>query len=210
VEGHGNIVLNATDGKIERVLWEVTESPRLFEAMLRGRYYEDVPHIASRICGICSIAHSTASIQAIEAGFAIHPSAQTLLLRKLLYNAELMESHVLHVLFLAAPDFLGTGSVFPLVETHKELVVMALRLKRLSYSLAELLAGRKTHPLSCVVGGFAKLPKIDELKAIRVRLEDALADLDVTVELFKTFSIPSFTRETEYIALKDDKECPSC
>lgn len=206
VEGHGNIVLNATDGKIERVLWEVTESPRLFEAMLRGRYYEDVPHIASRICGICSIAHSTASIQAIEAGFAIHPSAQTLLLRKLLYNAELMESHVLHVLFLAAPDFLGTGSVFPLVETHKELVVMALRLKRLSYSLAELLAGRKTHPLSCVVGGFAKLPKIDELKAIRVRLEDALADLDVTVELFKTFSIPSFTRETEYIALKDDKE----
>ena len=64
LEGHGNIVLNATDGKIEKLLWEVTESPRLFEVMLRGRYYEDVPYIASRICGICSIAHSTASIQA--------------------------------------------------------------------------------------------------------------------------------------------------
>jgi sulfhydrogenase subunit alpha len=206
VEGHGNIVLNATDGKIEKVLWEVSESPRLFEAMLRGRYYEDVPHIASRICGICSIAHSTASIQAVEAAFGIQPSEQTLLLRKLLYNAELIESHVLHALFLVAPDFLGVGSVFPLVGTHKEVVMMALRLKKLSYSLAELLAGRKTHPLSCIVGGFTKLPEIDELKAIRTRLEDALVDLDITVKLFKTLSIPNFSRETEYIALKDGKE----
>jgi len=206
VEGHGNIVLNARDGKIEELRWEVTESPRFFEAMLRGRYYQDVPHIASRICGICSIAHSTASIQATEAAFGIQPSQQTLLLRKLLYNAEILESHILHVLFLAAPDFLGVGSVFPLVETHKDVVVMALRLKKLSYNLAEVLAGRKTHPVSCVVGGFAKLPEIGELKAIKARLEDALSDLDTTVKLVKTFSIPDFNRETEYIALKDSKE----
>ena len=167
IEGHGNIVLNARDGKIEELRWEVPESPRFFEAMLRGRYYQDVPYIASRICGICSIAHSTASIQATEAAFGIQPSQQTLLLRKLLYDAELLESHVLHVLFLAAPDFLGVGSVFPLVETHKDVVLMALRLKKLAYNLAELLAGRKTHPLSCVVGGFAKLPDLNELKAIR-------------------------------------------
>jgi sulfhydrogenase subunit alpha len=206
VEGHGNIILNASDGKVEKVLWEVIESPRLFEAMLRGRYYEDVPHIASRICGICSIAHSTASIQAVEAAFGVQPSEQTLLLRKLLYDAELIESHVLHALFLVAPDFLGVGSVFPLVATHKDVVVMALRVKKLSYNLAEILAGRKTHPLSCVVGGFAKLPRIDELEAIRPRLVDALSDLDTTVKLFKTLTIPDFKRQTEYIALKDDKE----
>ena len=206
VEGHGNIVLNATDGKIEELIWEVVESPRFFEAMFRGRNYQDVPHIASRICGICSIAHTTASIQATEAAFGVQPSQQTLLLRKLLYNAEIMESHVLHALFLAAPDFLGVGSVFPLVETHKDVVLMALRLKKLAYNLAEALAGRKTHPLSCMVGGFAKLPKLSELEALRNRLEDALADLDITVELFKTLTIPDFNRETEYIALKDPKE----
>jgi len=206
VEGHGNIVLNARDGKIEELRWEVTESPRLFEAMLRSRYYEDVPHIASRICGICSIAHSTASIQATEAAFGIQPSQQTLLLRKLLYNAEILESHILHILFLVAPDLLGVGSVFPLAETHKDVVLMALRLKKLAYNLAEILAGRKTHPLSCVVGGFAKLPDPNQLKAIRERLEDALVDLDTTVELFKTFSLPDFIRETEYIALKDPNE----
>jgi len=206
VEGHGNIVLNAKNGNIEELRWEVTESPRLFEVMLRGGYYEDVPHIASRICGICSISHTTCSIQATEAAFGIQPSEQTLLLRKLLYNAEILESHILHILFLAAPDFLGVGSVFPLVETHKDVVVMALRLKKLAYNLAEVLAGRKTHPISCIVGGFAKLPDPGELKAIRKRLEDALVDLDTTVELFKTLSIPDFTRETEYIALKDPKE----
>jgi coenzyme F420-reducing hydrogenase alpha subunit len=206
IEGHGNIVLNAKDGKIEELKWEVTESPRFFEAMLRGRYYEDVAHIASRICGICSIAHTTASIQATESAFGVQPSEQTLLLRKLLYDAELIESHVLHAYFLAAPDCLGVGSVFPLVATHKEVVLRALKLKRLSYNLAEALAGRKTHPLSCIVGGFAKLPDLNELKALKKRLQDALADLEATVELFKTLKFPDFVRETEYIALKDPKE----
>jgi len=206
IEGHGNIVLNAKDGKIEELKWEVTESPRFFEAMLRGRYYEDVAHIASRICGICSIAHTTASIQATEAAFGVQPSEQILLLRKLLYDAELIESHVLHAYFLAAPDCLGVGSVFPLVATHKEVVLRALKMKRLGYNLAEALAGRKTHPLSCVVGGFAKLPDLNELKALKKRLQDALVDLEATVELFKTLKFPDFVRETEYIALKDPKE----
>lgn len=206
VEGHGNIVLSVKNARVEELRWEVVESPRLFEVMLRGRYYADVPHIASRICGICSIAHSTVSIQATEAAFGIKPSAQTLLLRKLLFNAELLESHVLHVLFLAAPDFLDVGSVFPLVETNKDVVLLALRLKKLAYNLAELLAGRKTHPISCLVGGFARLPGPGELKAIKGRLEDALVDFDTVVGLAKTFRIPDFTRETEYIALKDSKE----
>jgi sulfhydrogenase subunit alpha len=206
IEGHGNIVLKASDGKIEEIKWEVPESPRFFEAMLQGRYYQDVPHIASRICGICSIAHTTASIQATEAAFGIKPSEQTLLLRKLLFDAEMLESHVLHTLVLVAPDLLGVDSVFPLVETHKDVVVMALRLKKLAYNLAEALAGRKTHPLSCVVGGFAKLPPLWTLTALRKRLEDALGDMDTVVALLKTLSLPDFTRETEYIALKDPKE----
>jgi sulfhydrogenase subunit alpha len=206
VEGHGNIVLNASDGRIEELKWEVTESPRLFEAMLRGRSYQDVAFIASRICGICSIAHTTASIQATEAAFGIKPSEQTILLRKLLFNAEMLESHVLHVLFLAAPDFLGVDSVIPLVATHRDVVLMALRLKKLAYNLAELLAGRKTHPISCIVGGFAKLPDLGELKAIRSRIEEALVDFETIVKLAKTFKIPNFVRETEYISLKHSDE----
>ncbi|MCL5281123.1 MAG: hypothetical protein M1376_14580 [Planctomycetes bacterium] len=28
IEGHGNIVLNATNGKIEKLQWQVPEAPR--------------------------------------------------------------------------------------------------------------------------------------------------------------------------------------
>jgi len=52
---------------------------------------------------------------------------------------------VLHALFLVAPDFLGTGSVFPLVATHKDTVLMALRLKKLAYNLAEALVLPSLH-----------------------------------------------------------------
>ncbi len=206
VEGHGNIVLNTNNGTIEELRWEVPESPRFFEAMLRGRYYDDAPHIASRICGICSIAHSTASILATEAALGIEPSEQTRLLRKLLFDAEMLESHVLHAYCLAAPDFLGAGSVFPLVKTHKDVVLRAMRLKRLAYRLADLLAGRKTHPISLMVGGFARLPDPDELAAIKDALVESLNDYGATVELFASLSFPDFERETEYIALQDENE----
>ena len=34
VEGHGNIVLKASDGAIQKVEWQVPEAPRFFEALL--------------------------------------------------------------------------------------------------------------------------------------------------------------------------------
>ena len=129
-----------------------------------------------------------------------------MLLRRLLYHAETLQSHVLHFYFLAAPDFLGVGSVFPLVNTHKEVVLRALRLKKLANDLADLIGGRKTHPLSCVVGGFVKFPESSQLRAMQQRLTQAMDDLKETVELFKGLNIPDFIRETEYIALKAPKE----
>ena len=206
VEGHGNILVNATDGRLEEVRWEVPESPRLFEAMFRGRHYDDVQHIASRICGICSIAHSTASLQASEAALGVPVSQQTRLLRKLLFNAEILESHLLHAYCLAVPDFLGVGSVFPLLDTHRDVVVRAMKLKRLAYCMADLLAGRKTHPISCIVGGFSMLPDMEKLAMLRDAFVEALDDFKATVDLFKMITVPDFERETEYIALKDPDE----
>ena len=206
IEGHGNIIVNAKDGKIEEIKWEIPESPRFFEAMLRGRNYEDVTWLSPRICGICSIAHATASIQATEAAFGIKPSEQSMLLRKLLYHAETLQSHVLHLYFLVAPDFLGADSVIPLAATQKEVVLRALRLKKLANDLADLICGRKTHPLSCVVGGFVKIPEAQQLKTMQQKLIEATKDLKKTVELFKGLKIPNFVRETEYIAIKDSQE----
>ena len=118
VEGHGNIVLNARNGEIEKLEWQIVEAPRFFEAMLRGRRYDEAAHITCRICGICSCGHTTASLLGMEAALGIEPSEQTLLLRKLLFMGEQISSHVLHAGFLVLPDLLGAPSVFPLAATH--------------------------------------------------------------------------------------------
>ena len=206
VEGHGNIKVRVKDGVVEEVLVNIVEAPRFFEAMLRGRRYDEAPHITSRICGICSIGHTTASLRAVEDALDITPSEQTVLLRKLILHGETMQSHLLHVYFLAAPDLLGVDSVFPLVETHKDVVLRALRMKKLSNDLCDLVGGRTTHPVSMAVNGFTKLPDVDDFRAMRDRMKEAVADVEETVALLKSLDLPKFERETEFIALKCSDE----
>ena len=206
VEGHGNIVVNVKEGKIEECQWQVVEAPRFFEAFVRGRSYLELAHITSRICGICSIGHTLCSLQATEAALGVKISEQTRLLRRILIQGENLQSHILHSYFLAAPDFVGVPSVFPLVQSHPEVVVRALRMKKLANDLCDVFGGRTIHPITPTVNGFTKLPEIKEIKAIRKRFVEATADLEATAELFKTLKIPDFTRKTEYISLKSQDE----
>ena len=206
VEGHGRLVVRSSDGKTPEVRWEVTESPRFFELMLRGRPWYDAHVLASRICGICSVSHQFASLAATEAAFGIHLSEQTILLRKLLYIGEMIESHMLHVYLLASPDFLGAGSIFPLTETNSDLVLTGLRLKKLGNDIMELIGGRAIHPQSATVGGFGRLPDKQSLLYLEKRLQEALPDVEATVKLFKKLDVPQFYRETEYISLKHPDE----
>ena len=156
VEGHGNILLNLKDGVIEKVEWQVPEAPRFFEAMVRGRSWQDIQTIVSRICGICSVSHSLAAIKAIEDAMGITVSKQTDRLRILTHYTEYIESHVLHVGYLVAPDLLGQKSVVPLVASHPDLVKTIIALHRLGNEGMELLAGRMTHPVTLKPGGFAR------------------------------------------------------
>ena len=113
VEGHGNIKIRIQDGKLEEARWEVVETPRFFEAMLVGKKWENAPWISGRICGICSIGHTLASIRAVENAFGIVPTEQTRTLRLLLKHMETLQSHILHLYFLAAPDFRGRRERVP-------------------------------------------------------------------------------------------------
>jgi len=206
VEGHGNIIVNVNNGKIEKCHWQVPEAPRFFEAMVRGRHYSEVARITSRICGICSIGHTLASVKASEDALGITISLQTSKLRQLLKHAENFDSNVLHVYILAAPDLLGAKSVFPLVQTHGDVVKRALSLKRLSHEWGSLIGGRTTHPTTVVPGGFSKVPTEKGLSELKEKLLKALPDLDTTVEtlLSLTDKIPDFQRPTEYMALSKD------
>lgn len=201
VEGHGNIVVDVRDGSLERCELEIIETPRFFEAMLRGRPYSQASHITSRICGICACGHATASLRASERALNVRLSEQTVLLRKLIMHGEILDSHILHVYMLVAPDFLGVGSVIPLATSHPEIVTRALRMKKFAGDLCAAFAGRHTHPIAMAVGGFTHFPTRAEVEALRARAEALLADVDATVELFASLPWPQFERETEFVAL---------
>lgn len=203
VEGHGNITVSVRDGVVVEARLDIVESPRFFEVILLGRKYSDAAWITSRICGICAVAHTTASLRATEDAFGITPSEQTLLLRRLIYNGEVIQSHILHTYFLVAPDLFGAGSVIPLATTHREVVSRALRLKKLANDLCAVIGGRHVHPVSMAINGFTALPDAAALADIRKRFIEARTDMSATVELFKGLKFPDFTRETEYICLAD-------
>ncbi len=203
VEGHGNISVDVRNGQVTRLELQVVESPRFFESFLRGRRYYEAPHITCRVCGICSVGHTTASVKAVEAACGMQPSEQTLLLRRLILNGEYIQSHVLHVLFLAVPDFLGVGSVIPLAETHPDVVKRALRMKRLANDMCAVLAGRHIHPIAMHAGGFTHVPKPEELIDLKRRLEACRGDLAEVAQVYGGLEIPDFTRQTDYLALKN-------
>ena len=209
VEGHGNIVVNVKDGKIEKCEFHVVESPRLFEGMLRGRSVFEAQLITSRICGICSCGHSLASIQAAEDALGVTPTPQTIKLRKLLLDYEFLDSHLLHIYLLAAPDILGVPSFVPLIQTHNGVVRRALRMKKAANDVCDILVGRHVHPISAIVGGFTKLPSPKDIDAQIKILESMADDLAETLALAKTLKFPDFHRETEYVGLvSDDGEYP--
>jgi len=208
VEGHGNINVNVRNGIVEKCEWSIPEAPRLFEAMVVGRSWNELHHITSRICGICSIGHSLASLKATEAALGITISEQDLKLRKLALHAENLQSHILHLGFLVLPDLMGVGSVVPLASTNLQEVKIVLQLHRTANEMSKLICGRTTHPQRLIPGGFSKIPSIKELIALRKKLQDSIPNLQAVAELFKSLAdrLPNFTRETEFIALTDPSE----
>ncbi len=202
VEGHGDITAVIQGGEVKEVRFSVVEAPRFFEAFLRERSYEEVPHLASRVCGICAVSHRAAALKAVEAAFGVRISDQSLLLRRLAFYGEVLSSHILHLYFLAAPDFLGVPSILHLAESRRETVLRGMRLKRLAYDLCKEVVGRHTHPVAMNAGGFSFVHSEESLKNMKERLLSGVEDIRETAALFRSFSIPEFERETEYVSLR--------
>jgi coenzyme F420-reducing hydrogenase alpha subunit len=208
VEGHGNICIRVADGELTEARWDVVETPRFFEVMLKGQHYSTAGILSARICGICSIGHCLASVRATEDAFGLEIPETAAKLRLLAKHGETLQSHVLHLFFLAAPDFLGLSSAIPLKDIKPDVFALAARLKGLANRTCDVVAGRTTHPVSIQVGGMARMPDKHVLRELKSQLERAIDDLHATVELFRTLEVPDFVRETEFVSLKGERGYP--
>jgi sulfhydrogenase subunit alpha len=208
VEGEGALYVKIKENKVIDVKLKIFEPPRFFEAFLRGRSFTEAPDITARICGICPIAYQMSSCHAMEDACGVKVDGQLRALRRLIYCGEWIESHVLHVAMLHAPDFLGYESAIHMAKDHPDLIQKALKLKKIGNELVAFLGGREIHPINVRVGGFYKVPTKSELQSLVEDLKwarDAAYDLALWTG---TLEFPDFEQDYEFVALRHPDEYP--
>jgi coenzyme F420-reducing hydrogenase alpha subunit len=208
VEGEGALYVKLKGDEVEHVELNIYEPPRFFESFLRGRAIHEVPDITARICGICPVAYQMSSCHALEKALGITITPEIRTLRRLLYCAEWIESHALHIYLLHAPDFLGYESGISLAADHREVVEKGLRMKKIGNDLLGILGGRAIHPINVTVGGFYRAPSRDALKRLLPDLEWGLQASIETLELVSKFEFPDLELDYECVSLQHPEEYP--
>lgn len=187
IEGNARIEI-----KDDRVFFKVLEF-RGFEKFLEGRSFEYVPMITARVCGICPVSHAVASARAIENAFGIDVSERVEDLRRILLLAQTMQSHALHLFFLALPDYYNSDSFIGL---PRDLIKMGVELRRIANEIVSRIAVRPVHP-EVIVGGVAR----DLDKDYTNELKSLLKTLEENVDKFEILKDGETLSETSYLSL---------
>ena len=201
VEGEGALHVTLKDGALESVQLNIYEPPRFFEAFLRGRAHTEPPDLTARVCGICPVAYQISSCNAIEDACGVEVDEELVALRRLLYCGEWINSHVLHIYLLHAPDFLGYSDIIGMARDHADAVERGLSLKKAGNQLMEFVGGRAIHPINVRLGGFYSVPTRSDFRPIAEQLRRALDNALATVEWVSGFDFPDLELDHEFLAL---------
>ncbi len=203
VEGHGGIKVEIKDDKISNVEVRILEGPRLFEELVVGKTPQEDLSIVPRICAICNLSHKYAALRGLEKAVGVTVDSTTQLYRELMHHGEMIESHSLHIYFLALPDFLGYDNAVAMADKYGDTVVKALQMKKFGNKIMRMMGGRMIHGENPVIGGFSKLPTKETLTEIK---EEAIELLDfamATIDLLGGLEIPDhMERETQFLCCK--------
>jgi len=208
VEGEGALHVNINGETVEDVRLEIFEPPRFFEAFLQGRHFTETPDIVARICGICPVAYQMSAVHALENALGITVTGPLRDLRRLLYCGEWIESHVLHIYMLHAPDFLNYPGAIEMAKDHREVVERGLKMKKAGNELLSVLGGRAIHPINVKVGGFFKVVSSSDLKRLLSSLQWARDAAIETVRWAASLPFPTFERDYECVAMQHQSEYP--
>ena len=178
LEGHARLNVQFDDsGMFQRVAFGTYETPRGFERMFIGMPGEEVPRLAAKICGICSSAYNVAGVQAIENAWKFEPPEAAKKLRELMLLSNLLQSHTLHIVMLALPDFLfqepQMKSIVGLLKKDPEAASVAIKLRDIGQKITEIIGGRQIHAATVVPGGMTKPLEKDELERIGTYVAEA-------------------------------------
>lgn len=208
VEGEGALELHIQDQKITSLQLRIYEPPRLFEKFLEGRHFNEVLDIVARICGICPVAYQMSATHAIEHSFGMETNPWIREMRRLFYCGEWLESHNMHIHFLAAPDFFGYPSALAMAKAYPEEIRRGLRLQSLGNSIIKLFGARSVHPVGACIGGFYRAPTHLEAETLLNKLKDHLNDAEALVRWTAALPLPDNSHDFLCVAMRHPDEYP--
>jgi sulfhydrogenase subunit alpha len=191
VEGNGGIFATVDGHVVTEVKLVVNEGPRLIERLTVGKTPEEDVSMAPRICAICSVSHKNAVLRAMENALDVKVPAKVTLLRELMHMGEFVESHSLHVYYLALPDYVGFPNAIAMASKFPFEVKIALEMKQFGNAIMSLLSGRMIHGENPVIGGFGKYPSREDLVWIKNRAIQFMPFVFRTVDLLCGLDYPS-------------------
>ncbi|MDP1629476.1 MAG: nickel-dependent hydrogenase large subunit [bacterium] len=208
IEGHMGFVADIEKGDFKSARLKFLEGARLFESIIRGLYYVNVPIVASRICGICSIVHYCDALKSVEKTFKHKISRQTALLRKLMMLGQFIQSHAFHAYFMSLQDVLGLKTAEEVLKKMPDTAKKALRVREFGNEILRRVAahGRALHPIRAEVGGFLILPSKDDLRSIIKNYDEILAAAKDIARVFKKYRFPKLESPSEFISITHPKE----
>lgn len=205
VEGHGRLLVKVS-GKEIIAEFHNLEGPRFLTKYLAGKPAEMAPIVASRICGLCYTAHSINAADAVEKALGIEVSDEVRDLRNVLYLANNLRSHMMHLLYLAIPPLEGLISVLRLRD--KEIYRAGARILAKSTELIEIWGGRSVHVPNVVVGGFGAPIRGKELVKSVADLGGLINDAKAFVRYAMDLELPELERYRLLAALKKPGSYP--
>jgi NAD-reducing hydrogenase large subunit len=194
IEGHAKITIQLDDqGEVSNALFHVNEF-RGFEKFCEGRMYTEMPIITPRICGICPISHSIASVKACEMIQGLQPAYTGNLLRKLIHIGQNISSHALSFFHLSSPDFLlgydsdpAGRNIIGLANKFPDIALRGIRLRKFGQEISERITGKKIHIAGIAPGGMAFPLTETNRNALLAWIPEALETIQMGIGIIKKF-----------------------
>ncbi|MCY3411165.1 MAG: Ni/Fe hydrogenase subunit alpha [Candidatus Heimdallarchaeota archaeon] len=162
LEGKARITFefNEMNKEITRAEFNVLEF-RAFEKFMEARMARELPRITPRICGICPVSHHLASAKATDMLARTIIPIRAKLHRELMHMAQMVHSHVLHIYFLALPDFVDgfnaeSNDFRLLLDKNPQLVKDVIKIRAFAQKVIEIVGGKAIHPVAAIPGGISK------------------------------------------------------
>jgi hydrogenase large subunit len=213
VEGDLEVALDVADGRVQAAY---VNSPmyRGFEQILKDKHPLDALVYVPRICGICSVAQSAASAQALAQAMGLQPPENGRLAANLTLAAENIADHLSHFYLFFIPDFArdfykgrtwfaDAQARFKAVSGSATADVLPARAKFMH--LMGYLAGKWPHTLSLQPGGSSRSLELAEQIRLSILLAEFRAFLERTLFGDQLEVVASLDSEAALLAWMDSR-----